>query len=106
MGLIRPWMSRQTGSREQGWAADLHPSVGQMRLFSFFVLVSVHVLDALTLWSACNFPFSCDTERIPVVVPQPQEFGKVVGPLFKQIARCLNSSHFQVRVPVTGFGVC
>jgi serine/threonine-protein phosphatase 2A regulatory subunit B' len=29
-------------------------------------------------------------------ITQPQEFGKVVGPLFRQISRCLNSSHFQV----------
>ena len=28
---------------------------------------------------------------------QPQEFSKICAPLFKQIARCLNSSHFQVR---------
>lgn len=30
-------------------------------------------------------------------ITQPAEFGKVVQPLFRQIARCLNSSHFQVR---------
>lgn len=29
-------------------------------------------------------------------ITQPAEFGKVVQPLFRQIARCLNSSHFQV----------
>ena len=28
---------------------------------------------------------------------QAQEFGKVLVPLFKQLAKCLNSSHFQVR---------
>ena len=27
---------------------------------------------------------------------QAQEFAKVMQPLFRQIARCLNSSHFQV----------
>ena len=29
---------------------------------------------------------------------QAQEFAKVMQPLFRQIARCLNSSHFQVRL--------
>lgn len=28
---------------------------------------------------------------------QAQEFAKICIPLFKQIAKCLNSSHFQVR---------
>ena len=27
---------------------------------------------------------------------QAQEFAKVMVPLFKQVAKCLNSSHFQV----------
>lgn len=30
---------------------------------------------------------------------QAQEFSKICNPLFKQIARCLNSSHFQVALP-------
>ena len=33
----------------------------------------------------------------PMPAVQPQEFSKICAPLFKQIARCLNSSHFQVR---------
>ena len=32
-----------------------------------------------------------------VCVMQAQEFAKVLEPLFKQLAKCLNSSHFQVR---------
>ena len=28
---------------------------------------------------------------------QTSEFAKVMVPLFRQISRCLNSSHFQVR---------
>ena len=28
---------------------------------------------------------------------QAQEFAKVLEPLFKQLAKCLNSSHFQAR---------
>ena len=30
---------------------------------------------------------------------QAAEFAKIMVPLFKQIAKCLNSSHFQVRWP-------
>ena len=41
----------------------------------------------------------------PAHVAQAQEFAKVLEPLFKQLAKCLNSSHFQVRlswIAVTG----
>ena len=31
-----------------------------------------------------------------LVCLQAQEFAKVMVPLFKQVAKCLNSSHFQV----------
>jgi serine/threonine-protein phosphatase 2A regulatory subunit B' len=34
-----------------------------------------------------------------LVVLQVTEFQKVMVPLFKQLARCLTSQHFQVRVP-------
>lgn len=48
---------------------------------------------------------------------QAQEFAKVMEPLFKQVAKCLNSFHFQVRhkksplqvtgcVPCMLFSVC
>ena len=33
---------------------------------------------------------------------QAQEFAKVLVPLFKQLAKCLNSSHFQVRFSSPG----
>ena len=40
---------------------------------------------------------TCLTDVVPCV--QAAEFAKIMVPLFKQIAKCLNSSHFQVRWP-------
>lgn len=53
----------------------------------------------LRFWPLTNSPkevmFLGELEEI-LEITQPAEFAKVVQPLFRQIARCLNSSHFQV----------
>ena len=45
----------------------------------------------------CDGPMRCGLLRAAALPAQAQEFGKVLVPLFKQLAKCLNSSHFQVR---------
>jgi serine/threonine-protein phosphatase 2A regulatory subunit B' len=47
--------------------------------------------------SAKEVLFLGELEEI-LELTQPQEFQAVMGPLFRQLARCLNSSHFQVGV--------
>jgi hypothetical protein len=42
--------------------------------------------------------FLSELEEI-LELTQAAEFSKVMVPLFRQLARCLNSSHFQVRRP-------
>jgi len=56
----------------------------------------------LKFWPATNSQkevlFLSELEEL-LELTQAQEFSKIMVPLFKQIARCLNSSHFQVRSP-------
>jgi serine/threonine-protein phosphatase 2A regulatory subunit B' len=58
------------------------------------------VLGLLKYWPKVNSPkenmFLNEVEEILDVI-EPAEFQKIMVPLFKQIARCLNSLHFQVR---------
>jgi len=53
------------------------------------------VCSAAGMWQARGG----SAERSCPAAAQAQEFAKVLVPLFKQIARCLNSSHFQARLP-------
>ena len=58
------------------------------------------VLNALLkYWPVTNSQkevlFLGELEEI-LELTQPQEFQRVMVPLFKQLARCLNSQHFQV----------
>ncbi len=65
-----------------------------MQQDSLFLLVAA-VCSAAGMWQACGGA----AERGRPALAQAQEFAKVLVPLFKQIARCLNSSHFQARLP-------
>ncbi len=42
--------------------------------------------------------FLNELEEILDVI-EPAEFTKVMGPLFKQLAKCVSSPHFQVNIP-------
>lgn len=57
------------------------------------------VLGLLKYWPKVNSPkevmFLNEVEEILDVI-DPTEFQKVMVPLFKQLARCINSQHFQV----------
>ena len=45
---------------------------------------------------ACRRGARWQVSRVVSLHVQAQEFAKVLVPLFKQLAKCLNSSHFQV----------
>lgn len=57
------------------------------------------VLGLLKYWPKVNSPkevmFLNEVEEILDVI-DPVEFQKIMVPLFKQLARCINSQHFQV----------
>jgi serine/threonine-protein phosphatase 2A regulatory subunit B' len=57
------------------------------------------VLQLLRFWPATNSQkevlFLGELEEI-LELTQPHEFQRVLGPLFKRLARCLTSAHFQV----------
>ena len=49
--------------------------------------------------------FLNEVEEILDVI-EPQEFVKIQEPLFKQIAKCVSSYHFQVCVLYIMLGIC
>jgi serine/threonine-protein phosphatase 2A regulatory subunit B' len=57
------------------------------------------MMGLLRYWPKVNSPkevmFLNEVEEILDVVTKP-EFGKIMEPLFQQVARCINSQHFQV----------
>jgi serine/threonine-protein phosphatase 2A regulatory subunit B' len=58
------------------------------------------MMGLLRYWPKVNSPkevmFLNEVEEI-LDVMEAQEFQKVMEPLFQQLARCINSQHFQVR---------
>jgi hypothetical protein len=68
------------------------------------------LLQLLKFWPVTNSQkevlFLGELEEI-LELTQPLEFQRVLVPLFKQLARCLTSAHFQVRQegPGAGLGV-
>lgn len=62
-------------------------------------LTALVVLGLLRYWPKVNSPkevmFLNETEEILDVI-DPTEFTKIAGPLFTQLARCIDSPHFQV----------
>jgi hypothetical protein len=61
------------------------------------------LLQLLKFWPLTNSQkevlFLGELEEI-LELTQPQEFQRVLVPLFKQLAKCLTSAHFQVRDPL------
>jgi serine/threonine-protein phosphatase 2A regulatory subunit B' len=66
------------------------------------------VLGLLKYWPKVNSPkenmFLNEIEEILDVI-EPGEFQKIMVPLFKQVARCIGSQHFQVRLSRKTFGL-
>ena len=65
------------------------------------------VMGLLKYWPKVHSPkevmFLNELEEIMDVM-EPVEFVKVMQPLFRQIARCVSSPHFQVYMPDNSFG--
>ena len=64
-------------------------------------------MGLLKYWPKVHSPkevmFLNELEEIMDVM-EPVEFVKVMQPLFRQIARCVSSPHFQVYIPDSSFG--
>lgn len=84
---------------------------GQWALFGFYgngnTSVSEHVslqviIGLLKFWPKTHSPkevmFLNELEEILDVI-EPSEFVKVQEPLFRQLAKCVSSPHFQVKEP-------
>lgn len=64
------------------------------------VLFSQVIVGLLKFWPKTHSPkevmFLNELEEILDVI-EPSEFSKVMEPLFRQLAKCVSSPHFQVR---------
>lgn len=68
--------------------------------FTPVVFVSQVIVGLLKFWPKTHSPkevmFLNELEEILDVI-EPSEFSKVMEPLFRQLAKCVSSPHFQVR---------
>lgn len=71
-----------------------------MLVLSLFPLCVQTVMALLKYWPKTHSPkevmFLNELEEILDVI-EPSEFVKVMEPLFRQLAKCVSSPHFQVR---------
>lgn len=67
------------------------------------------LLGLLRYWPKVNSPkevmYLNEVEEILDII-EASEFHKIVTPLFTQLARCINSQHFQVRRERDTKGIC